>query len=156
MVAHPKEQPVLQWIKKIDLDRIHKFFSTETFSKPQISTFNSEFTHLKASVPEQAFLECLLLAPRQYSLMDLYYLMEQLTSLRPDVLQFILENTDNIKTFHKRIKSSSFHLNRGNLIGRNVVQETWATILLSNGNSRILKGLKKQSKKIHSGYGETS
>lgn len=97
MVAHPKEQLVPEWIKKIDLDRMPKFFSTETFSKPQISTFNSEFTRLIASVPEQAFLECLLLAPRQYSLMDLYYLMEQLTSLRPDVLQLILENTDNIK-----------------------------------------------------------
>ncbi len=97
MVAHPKEQLVPEWIKKIDLDRAPKFFSTETFSYPQTGTFNSEFTHLKASVPEQAFLECLLLAPRQYSLMDLYYLMEQLTSLRPDVLQLLLENTDNIK-----------------------------------------------------------
>jgi len=76
MIAHPKEQPVPQWIKKIDLDQMPRFFSTETFSKPQISTFNSEFAHLKASVPEQAFLECLLLAPRQYSFMDLYYLME--------------------------------------------------------------------------------
>ena len=98
VVAHPKEQLVPQWIKKIDLDRAPKFFSTETFSHPQTDTFNSEFAYLKASVPEQAFLECLLLAPRQYSFMDLYYLMEQLTSLRPDVLQFILENTDNIKT----------------------------------------------------------
>lgn len=98
MVAHPKEQLVPGWIKKIDLDRSPKFFSTETFSYPQTNIFNSEFIHLKASVPEQAFLECLLLAPRQYSLMDLYYLMEQLTSLRPDVLQLILENTDNIKT----------------------------------------------------------
>jgi hypothetical protein len=98
VVAHPKEQLVPEWIKKIELDRALKFFSTETFSNPQTDTFNSEFAHLKASVPEQAILECLLLAPRQYSLMDLYYLMEQLTSLRPDVLQLILENTDNIRT----------------------------------------------------------
>jgi len=115
MIAHPKEQLVPQWIKKIDLDRIPKFFSTETFSEPQISTFNSEFPHLKASVPEQAFLECLLLAPRQYSLMDLYYLMEQLTSLRPDVLQFILENTDNIKTkrlFLYMAEKADHHWNR--------------------------------------------
>jgi hypothetical protein len=98
MVAHPKKQIVPEWVKKIDLDRELNFFSTETFSKPQTDTFNSEFAHLKSSVPELAFLECLLLAPRQYSLMDLYYLMEQLTSLRPDVLQLLLENTDNIKT----------------------------------------------------------
>lgn len=115
MIAHPKEQLVPQWIKKTDLDRKPKFFSTETFSEPQTSTFNSEFAHLKASVPEQAFLECLLLAPRQYSLMDLYFLMEQLTSLRPDVLQFILENTDNIKTkrlFLYMAEKSDHHWNQ--------------------------------------------
>ncbi len=115
MVAHPKEQLVPEWIKKIDLDRMPRFFSTETFSKPQISTFNSEFAHLKASVPEQAFLECLLLAPRHYSIMDLYYLMEQLTSLRPDVLQFMLENTDNIKTkrlFLYMAEKADHHWNR--------------------------------------------
>ena len=29
--------------------------------------------------------------------MDLYYIMEQLTTLRPEVLQSMLENTDNLK-----------------------------------------------------------
>ena len=29
--------------------------------------------------------------------MDLYYIMEQLTTLRPSVLQLLLETTDNLK-----------------------------------------------------------
>ena len=49
------------------------------------------------SLPEQAFLECLLLAPNQYAYIDLFYIMEQLTTLRAGVVQQLLENTDNIK-----------------------------------------------------------
>ncbi|WP_321423948.1 type IV toxin-antitoxin system AbiEi family antitoxin domain-containing protein [uncultured Bacteroides sp.] len=101
VIGHPKKQFVPSWMKKVDLDRTLKFFSTETFSKPQLSTFSNEYPQLMASIPEQAFLECLLLAPKQYSFMDLFYIMEQLTILRPEILQLLLENTDNIKV--KRI-----------------------------------------------------
>ncbi|WP_321438492.1 type IV toxin-antitoxin system AbiEi family antitoxin domain-containing protein [uncultured Bacteroides sp.] len=101
VIGHPKKQFVPSWMKKVDLDRTLKFFSTETFSKPQLSTFSNEYPQLMASIPEQAFLECLLLAPKQYSFMDLFYIMEQLTTLRPEILQLLLENADNIKV--KRI-----------------------------------------------------
>lgn len=37
----------------------------------------------------------LALGPEQYSHMDLYYIMEQLTSLRADVVQTLLENINN-------------------------------------------------------------
>lgn len=97
MIGHPKQEPVPVWMLKENFDRSLKFFSTETFSKSQLTPFNAEYPHLQASVPEQAFLECLLLAPKQYSYMDLYYIMEQLTTLRPQVLQPLLENTDNLK-----------------------------------------------------------
>jgi hypothetical protein len=97
MIGHPKKEPVPAWMLNGDFDHSLKFFSTETFSKPQLVLFNPDYTHLQASDPEQAFLECLLLAPKQYSYMDLFYIMEQLTTLRPPVLQLILENTDNLK-----------------------------------------------------------
>jgi hypothetical protein len=41
-------------------------------------------------------MECLLLAPNQYSYMDLYYIMEQLTALRPTKIQQFLEATNNL------------------------------------------------------------
>lgn len=97
MVGHPKQEPVPDWMKTGDFDYSFKFFSTEIFSSPQLTSFNSDYPHLRASVPEQAFLECILLAPKQYSYMDLYYIMEQLTTLRPEVMQELLENTENLK-----------------------------------------------------------
>lgn len=97
MLSHPKEEPVPLWMKEGEFDYALAFFSTETFSKQQLTPYNSDYPHLLSSVPEQAFLECLLLAPKQYSYMDLYYIMEQLTTLHPEILQLLLVNTDNLK-----------------------------------------------------------
>ena len=62
---------------------------------PQTSTLQIEGVDVLVSSPEQAFMECLLLAPEQYNYMDLYYIMEQLTSLRADVVQTLLEHIKN-------------------------------------------------------------
>jgi hypothetical protein len=97
MIGHLKQQTVPNWLKKSDFDMTLKFFSTETFSKPQLSTSNIDGLDLLASTPEQAFFECLLLAPKQYAFMDLFYIMEQLTTLRPERVQELLESTDNFK-----------------------------------------------------------
>lgn len=97
MVGYPKQESVPDWMKISNFDYSFKFFTTEVFSKPQLKLFNPDYPHIQASVPEQAFLECLLLATKQYSYMDLYYIMEQLTTLRPDITQELLENTDNLK-----------------------------------------------------------
>lgn len=97
MVSHLYDEPIPSWMKGEKFDHSLNFFSTRTFSKPQFTLFSSDYPHLRASVPEQAFLECLLLVPRQYNYMDLYYIMEQLTTFRPDILQDLLENTDNLK-----------------------------------------------------------
>lgn len=97
MIGHPKQEPVPAWMLDEKFDRSLKFFSTETFSAPELTQYSPEYSHLQVSVPEQAFLECLLLAPKQYAYMDLFYIMEQLTTLRPQILQHLLENTDNLK-----------------------------------------------------------
>lgn len=97
MTGHSKQEPVPDWMKTLEVDYSLKFFSTETFTKLQLTLFNPNYPHLQVSVPELAFLECLLLAPKHYSYMDLYYVMEQLTTLRPEVVQDLLEHTDNLK-----------------------------------------------------------
>lgn len=97
MVTHSKAEKLPNWLKQETFDRTIKTFTTETFSKKFTSPYNEEFQNLRVSVPEQAFLECLLLAPYQYSYVDLFYILEQLTSLRPDILNQLLENTGNIK-----------------------------------------------------------
>lgn len=86
-----------QWMKYDAFDREFKFFTTEVFISAQITTLTYLNWRLLISSPEQAFMECLLLAPRQYDYMDLFYIMEQLTTLRPDIVQSLLETTKNYK-----------------------------------------------------------
>jgi hypothetical protein len=97
MIGHPKQQTIPNWMNESNFDMTLKFFSTETFSKPQLSTSNIDGLDLLVSTPEQAFFECLLLSPKQYAFMDLFYIMEQLTTLRSEIVQDLLENTDNFK-----------------------------------------------------------
>ena len=78
-------------------DREFKFFKTEVFVRAQITTLTYLDWRLLISSPEQAFMECLLLTPRQYDYMDLFYIMEQLTTLRPNVVQSLLETTKHYK-----------------------------------------------------------
>ncbi|NLO01558.1 MAG: hypothetical protein GX126_04445, partial [Bacteroidales bacterium] len=52
MIRHQKQEPVPAWMKNLNLDYSLKFFSTETFSKPQYALFNTDYPHIQASVPE--------------------------------------------------------------------------------------------------------
>jgi hypothetical protein len=97
MIGHAKNEKVPDWLKNTDFEYVMKFFSTKVFQKPQLTTFKKGGREILVAVPEQAFLECLLLAPNQYAYMDLYYIMEQLTTFRSEVIQELLENTDSIK-----------------------------------------------------------
>jgi len=97
MIGHHQQVKVPDWMKETDFGYELKFFSTKIFSNPQFTTFDKGDCKILASAPEQAFLECLLLAPNQYAYMDLFYIMEQLTTFRAEVVQQLLENTGNIK-----------------------------------------------------------
>ena len=96
MVAHGNDK-VPAWFKIDKFDHNFVLFSTDAFRYVATSNIAIEGYNLLASSPELAFMECLLLAPQRYSLMDLYYIMEQLTSLRPEVVQNLLEQTSNNK-----------------------------------------------------------
>jgi len=97
MIGHPQEDEVPDWMKKYDFEYEFKFFSTKVFQNTQLTFVNKGDFKILMSVPEKAFLECLLLAPNQYAYIDLFYIMEQLTTLRVEVVQLLLENTVNIK-----------------------------------------------------------
>lgn len=96
MVAH-QEAHTPSWMKSERFDRTISPFSTDTFGELQEEEVQVEDRKVLSSSPEQAFMECLLLAPKRYALMDLYYIMEQLTSLRTDKLRALLETTNNLK-----------------------------------------------------------
>ena len=52
---------------------------------------------LVASAPERAILECLLLAPERMDLVETYGLLENLRTLRPQVMQSLLESCSSVK-----------------------------------------------------------
>ena len=83
------------WMEKDAFDMTFCTFHTETFPEPEVITNATKHGIQYISSPELAFLECLLLAPRYYDYMDLYYIMEQLTTLRTDVVQRLLESCRN-------------------------------------------------------------
>ena len=85
-----------QWAKSDLFDMEIEFFTTSAFGLIQEQIIKQNNYNIKASTPELAFMECLLLAPSRYSYMDLYYIMEQLTALRPTKVQQILEATNNM------------------------------------------------------------
>ena len=95
MVAS-NEARMPQWAKSDLFDMTIKFFTTSAFGLIQEQTIKQNNYTVQASTPELAFMECLLLAPNQYSYMDLYYIMEQLTALRPAKIQQLLEATNNL------------------------------------------------------------
>lgn len=84
-----------EWVKSDKFDMIIVPFSTRIFTDPQTQILKKDNLELIVSTPEQAFLECLHLVPSHYNYMDLYYLMEQLTSLDPEGLQKALEHTSS-------------------------------------------------------------
>ena len=96
MVGHTK-QSIPEWMRSDTFDRTIKTFTTETFLIPQVITIQKDELSLLISTPEQAFMECLLLAPQQYNYIDLYYVMEQLTTLRSEVVQKLLETTKSLR-----------------------------------------------------------
>lgn len=83
----------LNWLQSDIFDRTFTYFQT-----PQLAQADTEFVpygelQLPVSPQELAVLECLFLAPKHYSYLDVYMLLEQMSGLRPNVVQSLLENT---------------------------------------------------------------
>ncbi len=83
------------WMKDDLFDVAFRTFQTEVFPYMEVTEVKNDSGLLYVSTPEQAFMECLLLAPKYYAYMDLFYIMEQLGTLRSDVVQRLLETVRN-------------------------------------------------------------
>ena len=86
---------VEDWVRSDKYDMTIEPFHTGIFKNPLTQLYERSRYTFKISSPEQAFLECLHLVPDHYNYMDLYYIMEQLTSLDPERVQTSLENTSS-------------------------------------------------------------
>ena len=97
-VGYPKDEWVPSWLKKHDWGVDLLFVTSNYFdSYTGITSMLQGAFEILASTPERAFMECLNLVPKYYNLMDLYYIMEQLTALHPNMVQVVLEKNTSVK-----------------------------------------------------------
>jgi len=101
-VFTPIDHRLPKWMTSHEWEQTLKEFSTKVFEGTVGTTqIERDGSVLNVSSPELAIMECLLLSPEHYSLMDVYYLMEMLTSLRSSVVTKLLEQCSSVKV--KRI-----------------------------------------------------
>lgn len=88
-----------EWMTAGDWDMTIKHYSSAIFGADGLGleTITNDGFDLLISSPERAIMECLNMTPVQYSLMDTYYVMEMLTTLRPKLIQQLLEACSSVK-----------------------------------------------------------
>ncbi len=97
-IATPVKHHLSKWMLQRDWDRVLKEFSTNVFpSGIGIISMEEEGFSIKVSTPELAIMECLLLSPNYFNLVDVYYLFEMLSMLRPEHVTLLLEQTSSVK-----------------------------------------------------------
>ena len=62
-----------------------------------LTDYNVDSFSLKISDAARALIECLYLAPLQFSLVEAYQIMEGMNALHPDEVQKVLENCNSVK-----------------------------------------------------------
>lgn len=93
------EEKLPGWLVKGDWDMTVKYMITSFLGTglAGVETMTVEQHELLVSSPERAILECLNLPDAAASLLDIYYIMEGLTTLRPKLVQQLLESCTSQK-----------------------------------------------------------
>jgi hypothetical protein len=86
-----------KWFFNNEWDMTMHHFTSDIFGDIGIVKRNIGDFSLPISSPERAFMECLHLAPEYFSLMDIYYVMEMLNTLRPNLVDKLLHNCTSVK-----------------------------------------------------------
>jgi len=97
VVFSPVRPPLPKWLNDTDLDMNLVKVSSKVLGTAGIEQLDYQGQTLTVSSPERAIMECILLSPARYDLMDVYYLMEMLTSLRVFLVQRLLEDCTSVK-----------------------------------------------------------
>jgi hypothetical protein len=98
VVCCPRGEWFPVWLDKYDWGMdILKVSSGNFNAQIGITTLKIGEFEILLSSPERAFMESLHLAPKQYNLTDLYYVMEMLNTLRPNLVQALLEQNISVK-----------------------------------------------------------
>lgn len=93
-----KESRLPGWIFQDEWNMTVKYSTTSIFGgNTGLENYDLNGVELLISSPERAIMECLHLSPEQFSLLDIYYVMEMMTTLRPALVQKLLEKCTSIK-----------------------------------------------------------
>ena len=93
-----KESRLPGWVTGTEWDMTVKYFTTSVFGGDTgLENYDLNGAELLISSPERAMMECLHLSPEQFTLLDTYYVMEMMTTLRPTLVQKLLEECTSIK-----------------------------------------------------------
>lgn len=90
-------QKLPSWFLAHEWDRTLRYQTSSFLEIRGVDEMEVEGNQLLVSCPERAILECLNRPHATTSLLDIYYLMELLTTLRPKVLQQLLEECTSVK-----------------------------------------------------------
>lgn len=94
----PQKTNLPAWFRNRDWEqKIHHCKTSVLPSGLALTDYQAGALAIKISTPERAILECLHLAPDTVDLVECYQLMEGLTTLRPKLLQSLLEQCGSIK-----------------------------------------------------------
>lgn len=97
-VFTPLNHRLPKWLASYEWERTLREFSSKVFDgNIGVTQIEHEGLTLQVSSPELAIMECILIAPEYYNLMDVYYLMEMLTTLRADLATKLLEQCSSFK-----------------------------------------------------------
>ena len=94
-----KSNKLPSWLLKEEWDMTVRYMTTSFLGDDLlgVETMTIEHHKLLVSSPERAILECLNLPDAASSLLDIYYVIEGLTTLRPKLLQALLESCTSQK-----------------------------------------------------------
>ncbi len=94
-----KEDKLPSWLLQKEWDMTIKYMTTSFLGADLkgVEPMTVNGYQLLVSSPERAILECLNLPEAASSLLDIYYIMESLTTLRPNLLQSLLETCTSQK-----------------------------------------------------------
>ena len=85
------------WFLEHEWNRTLRYQTSSLLGAEGLDEMEVDGHKLLVSCPERAILECLNRPNATTSLLDIYYLMELLTTLRPKVLQQLLEKCSSVK-----------------------------------------------------------
>lgn len=88
-----KDDKLPAWMLQLEWDMGIKYMTTSFLGDDRkgVESLDVNGNILLVSSPERAILECLNLPDSSSSLLDIYYIMESLTTLRPKLVQALLE-----------------------------------------------------------------